>query len=134
MSFITLSKQADVVGSDRYRDEETGTPLAYRELISHTVAANPAGTSNNVTVKVTAPSLVTINGIITSTDSFLATAKFTSLQKITDDTTRAKCYDDLIRFLIATRTPNLNGQLPQSTNLPANWQDFDVAAASAAMA
>lgn len=134
MPFITLSKQADVVGSDRYRDEVAGTPLAYRESISHTVAANAAGTSNNVTVKVTAPSLVTVNGITTSTDSFLATAKFTSLQKITDDATRAKCYDDLIRFLIATRAANLDGQLPQKANLPSKWQTFDVAAVSAAMA
>ena len=132
MSYINISKQTDTLGSDRYRDEISGVPLAYRPTITHTVQQNGTGSSNSVIVRVSAPSLVVANGITTSTDTFLATSKFTALQKITDDVTRAKAYDDHIRFLIATRATNLNGQLPPSS-LPSKWQAFDVAAAAAAM-
>lgn len=133
MSFINIAKQTDTLGSDRYRDEISGVPLAFRPTITHTIQQNGTGSSNSVIVRVSAPSLTVVNGITTSTDTFLATSKFTALQKITDDKTRAKAYDDHIRFLIATRGTNLNGQLP-STKLPNNWQAFDVAAAAAAMA
>lgn len=132
MSYINISKQTDTLGSDRYRDEVAGVPLAYRPNITHTVQQNGTGSSNSVIVRVSAPSLTVVNGITTSTDTFLATSKFTALQKITDDATRAKAYDDHIRFLIATRATNLDGQLPSST-LPPKWQAFDVAAAAAAM-
>lgn len=133
MSYINISKQTDTLGSDRYRDEVAGVPLAYRPTITHTIQQNGTGSSNSVVVRASAPSLITINGITTSTDTFLATSKFTALQKITDDVTRAKAYDDHIRFLIATRRTNLNGQLPSAT-LPSKWQTFDVAAAAVAMA
>jgi hypothetical protein len=132
MAYINIAKQTDTLGSDRYRDEITSVPLAYRPTITHTIQQNGSGSSNSVIVRASAPSLTVVNGITTSTDTFLATSKFTALQQITDNVTRAKAYDDHIRFLIATRATNLNGQLP-STALPSKWQTYDVAAAAAAM-
>lgn len=132
MSYIAISKQTDTIGTDRYRDEISGIPLAYRPTINHTVQPNNTGSSHSVIIRVNAPSVITKDGITTSNDAFLATSKFTALQKITDDATRAKAYDDHIRYLIATRTSNLDGQLPSGT-LPSKWQAFDVAAAAAAM-
>lgn len=133
MAYIAISKQTDTIGTDRHRDETPGVPLAFRQTITHTVQPNSTGSSNSVIIRVNAPSIIVKDGITMSTDAFLATSKFTALQKITDDEKRAKAYDDHIRYLIATRTSNLDGQLP-STNLPANWEAFDVAAAAAAMA
>lgn len=130
--FKHISKQTDVLGTDRLRDEIPEIPLAYRQTINHTVQSNSDGSSNSVLIRVAAPSLKVIDGIATSTDTFLATSKFTALQKITDDTLRAKAYDDHIRYLIATRSTNLQGELPSGT-LPANWEAFDVASAAAAM-
>lgn len=128
-----ISKQTDALGNDRLRDEVPGIPLAFRQTINHTVQSNSDGSSNSVLVRVAAPSVRVIDEIVTSTDTFLATSKFTALQKITDDTTRAKAYDDHIRYLIATRSSNLQGELPSGT-LPANWEAFDVASAAASMA
>lgn len=132
MSYIAISKQTDTIGTDRYRSEVSGIPLAYRQTITHTVQPNSTGSSNSVIIRVNAPSIIVKDGITTSNDAFLATSKFTALQKITDDEKRAKAYDDHIRYLIATRASNLDGQLP-SGMLPPKWQAFDVAAAAAAM-
>lgn len=133
MTYTVISKQTDALGTDRLRDDVSGIPLAFRQTINHTVQQNSNGSSNSVLVRVTAPSLKTVDGVVTSTDSFLATSKFTALQKITDDQLRAKAYDDHIRYLIATRATNLLGQLPTG-NLPANWASFDVEAAANSMA
>mgnify|MGYP001040302262 CR=1 FL=1 len=133
MSYIYLSKQTDTVGIDRLRDEISGTPLAYRPTVTHTVQANASGSSNSVLVRVAVPCVLTVDGVTSATDTFLATSKFTSLQKITNDAERAKAYDDHIRYLIATRGSNLLGQLP-NTPLPAKWSTFDVAAAAQSMA
>lgn len=133
MSYIYLSKQTDTVGIDRLRDETPGTPLAFRPTVTHTVQANASGSSNSVLVRVAVPCVLTVEGVTTAADTFLATSKFTSLQKITNDAERAKAYDDHIRYLIATRESNLLGQLPNTT-LPANWSTFDVAAAAQSMA
>lgn len=133
MSYIHLSKQTDTVGVDRLRDEKSGTPLAYRPTVTHTVQPNASGSSNSVLVRVSVPCVLTVDGVTTATDTFLASSKFTSLQKITNDEERAQAYDDHIRYLIATRESNLLGQLPNET-LPANWSTFDVAAAAQSMA
>lgn len=133
MAYTVISKQTDALGTNRLRDDVSGTPMAFRQTIDHTVQQNSDGSSNSVLVRVKAPSLRTVDGVVTSTDSFLATSKFTSLQKITDDVLRAKTYDDHIRYLIATRAANLTGMLPPG-NLPTKWAAFDVAAAAAAMA
>lgn len=133
MSYIYLSKQTDTVGIDRLRDETSGVPLAYRPTVTHTVQANASGSSNSVLVRVAVPCVMTVDGVTAANDTFLASSKFTSLQKITNDVERAKAYDDHIRYLIATRESNLLGQLP-NTSLPANWSAFDVAAAAASMA
>lgn len=132
MPYIYLSKETDTVGVNRLRDEINGVPLAYRPTVTHTVQANASGSSNSVLVRVAVPCVMTVDGVTTANDTFLATSKFTSLQKITNDAERAKAYDDHIRYLIATRSTNLLGQLP-STTLPAKWSAFDVAAAATAM-
>lgn len=131
--FKYISKQTDALGNNRLRDEIPGIPLAFRQTINHTIQSNADGSSNSVLVRVAAPSLKVIDDVVTSTDTFLATSKFTALQKITDDTLRAKAYDDHIRYLIATRSSNLLGELPSGT-LPANWEAFDVAFVEASMA
>lgn len=130
MSYVNLSKQTDVTGTDKYRSEDSAIPMAYRPVVAHTITPNALGTSHSVTIKVTAPSVLTVNGVTTSTDTFIGSAKFTALQRITDDVTRAKAYDDLIRFMIATRETNLRGELPRTT-LPASWADLDIAALAA---
>ena len=133
MPYIYLSKETDTIGVNRLRDELPGVPMAYRPTVTHTVQANASGSSNSVLVRAAVPVVTTVAGVVSSVDTFLATSKFTSLQKITNDAERAKAYDDHIRFLIATRSTNLLGQLPSNATLPAKWSTFDVAAAAAAM-
>lgn len=114
MPLENLSKQTDLLGTDLYRVESPTVPLAYRQTISHSVTKSPSNQSHSVNVRSVAPVLKTIDGVVTSSDSFLMTTKFTALQHVVDDVLRAKIYDDHIAFLIASRTTNLNGGLPKT--------------------
>ena len=114
MSLINLSKQTDLLGTDLYRNENPAVPLAYRQTITHSVAKSPSSLSHSVNVRSVAPVLKTVDGTVTSSDSFLMTTKFTALQHVVDDTLRAKIYDDHVAFLIASRNTNLNGGLPKT--------------------
>lgn len=112
MSFRCISKQPDLLGSDVYRQMIDGVPNAFLPVITHGISKSPRGTSHTVNVRSVAPSIRNVDGAVTSSDQFLMTTKFTALQHITDQATRAAIYDNHIAFLIASRDTNLAGELP----------------------
>lgn len=124
MSIKILSKDNDLIGTDKYRDDAKVLPMAYRPTIDNSVTQNAKGTNNSVTIKSVTPVVVTANGVTSSADSFLMVTKFSSLQHITNDAEREQCYDDHVRMLILNRSANLYGQLPDvpvvfpSTGIP----------------
>lgn len=111
---VILSKQNDVVGVDKYRVNDLTIPAAYRPLIDFSCVTNPRGTSNTMTLRSEAPIVKTADGIVTSTDMFLMTTKFTSLQQVTSDALRAKIFDDHVAFLQKARADILEGRLPMN--------------------
>lgn len=111
---VILSKQNDVVGVDRYRVNDASIPAAYRPRIDFSCLTNPRGTSNTMTVRSEAPIVKTVDGVTTSSDMFLMTTKFTSLQQVTSDELRAKIFDDHIAFLQKARADILEGRLPMN--------------------
>lgn len=114
MPLAILSKDNDLLGTDKYRETDKTVPMAYRPTVEMSVNANASGTNNNVTVKSTFPVVTTVNGVTTSKDSFLMVSKFSSLQHITNDVERAKAFDDHIKFLGKARASILDGQLPDA--------------------
>lgn len=112
MTYRCISKQPDLLGSDVYRADLEDVPNAFLPMVTHSVSKSPRGTSHSVNVRSVNPSIRNVDGIVTSSDQFLMTTKFTSLQHITDDATRAAIYDNHIAFLIASRDTNLAGELP----------------------
>ena len=114
MPLLILSKDTDLLGTDRYRDSDKAIPMAFRATIDMTVNPNSSGTNNQVTVKSVQPVINTVDGIATSKDSFLVVTKFSSLQHITNDAERERVFDNHLRFLISAKQSILDGQLPST--------------------
>lgn len=112
MTLSIVSKQNDIYGIDKYRFNDNSIPVAYRHSIEMQVAENPRKTSNTVTVRSVTPIVKVIDGSSVSTDSFVATTKFTALQQVTSATQRAACLDKHIAFLQKARDDILEGRLP----------------------
>lgn len=110
--FSIVSKQNDIYGIDKYRFNDVSVPVAYRHNIEMQVAENPRKTSNTVTVRSVTPIVKVIDGSSVSTDSFVATTKFTALQQVTNAAERAACFDKHVAFLLAARADILEGRLP----------------------
>lgn len=108
-----ISKDNDILGTDKYRDDDATIPLAYRQTMELSVSPNASGTNHNVSLKTVVPVVNTIDGVTVSNDSFLAVTKFSALQHITNDTERAAAYDKHVAFLsnAEVREAFLNGQL-----------------------
>lgn len=114
MPLLILSKDNDLLGTDKYRDTTKTIPMAYRATIDMSVNQNSTATNNNVTVRSVNPVVKEVAGVTTSQDSFLMVTKFSSLQHITNDTERAACFDKHVAFLLAARASILDGQLPDA--------------------
>lgn len=112
MPLVILSKDTDLLGTDRYRDSDKTIPMAFRATIDMTVNPNASNTNNQVTIKSVQPVVNTVQGVVTSKDSFLMVTKFSSLQHITNDAERERIFDNHLRFLIASKQSILDGQLP----------------------
>lgn len=112
MPLLILSKDNDLLGTDKYRDTTKTIPMAFRATIDMSVNQNSTATNNNVSVRSVHPVVKDISGVTTSSDSFLAVTKFSSLQHITNDVERAACFDNHVAFLLAARSSILDGQLP----------------------
>lgn len=108
-----LSKETDVIGTDKYRDNTPGIAMAYRPTTFHTVSESSNGKNHPVTVKTNSPVIQTVAGVSVSDDAFLMVTKFSALQHIENDVQRAKTYDDHVAFLVASRDTNLYGTLPK---------------------
>lgn len=113
-NLVILSKQNDIVGTDKYRVNDTSIPAAYRPSLDFSCVTNPRGTSNTMTVRSQGPIVKTVDDVTTSTDMFLMTTKFTSLQQVTSDVLRAKIFDDHVAFLMVARADILEGRLPMN--------------------
>lgn len=113
MTLAILSKDIDVLGIDKYRDTSPSKPMAFRPSLEMSVNQNSTGTNNNVSVRSIYPLIKDVNGVTTSTDSFLMTTKFSALQHVTNDVERAEIYDDHLEFLTKARTAILFGELPK---------------------
>lgn len=109
-----LSKDTDLIGTDKYRDDTKSIPLAFRHTVDMSVNPNASGTNNMVTVKSNLPLVVTVDGRSQSSDSFLMTTKFSALQHVTDDAARASIFDKHIEFLTKSKAAILDGQLPDN--------------------
>lgn len=107
-----LSKQNDVIGTDKYRVNTAGVPNGFKPRIDMSCMPNPRGTSNTMTVRSEAPIVQEVDGVQTSSDMFLMTTKFTSLQHVTSDALRAEIFDNHLAFLQAAREDILQGRLP----------------------
>lgn len=115
MALVILSKQNDVVGTDKYRDNDATVPLAYRATATMTVAPSPQNPqSNNVRFVVRVPIVDVVNGVQVSKDQFMFDGKFTSIQNRTNPTERAKCYDMAIAIMQKAKADALDGQLPNA--------------------
>lgn len=112
MTIKILSKDNDLVGTDKYRDDTKSVPLAYRHTIDMSVNPNASGTNNMVTVKSTLPVPAIVDGRATSNDAFTVSTKFSSLQHITNDVERAAVLTKHIEFLTKAKDAMLDGQLP----------------------
>lgn len=107
-----LSKETDVVGTDKFRANDSTVPMAYRAHGELTANPNADGSNVQMTVMTAKPVMVTSNGINTIVGTFRMTTKFNSLQTITSDVERAACIDAHIEFLIAVKSSIAAGQLP----------------------
>lgn len=114
MALLILSKDNDLFGTDRYRDNNKTVPMAHRATIDMSVNPNASGTNNQVTIKSLEPVIRTIDGVVSSDDSFLVVTKFSSLQHITNDAERERAFDNHLRFLITGKQAILDGQLPDA--------------------
>lgn len=114
MPLVILSKDTDLLGTDRYRDSDKAIPMAFRATIDMTVNPNSSNTNNQVTIKSVQPVVNTVEGVTTSKDSFLMVTKFSSLQHITNEAERERVFDNHLRFLIASKQSILDGQLPST--------------------
>lgn len=109
-----LQKDNDVVGADIYRDDNVAIPNAFRTTLHHEINPNKLGTNNQVTVKCLVPVVQTVDGVMSSKNQFFASFKFASLQHITNDVEREKCYNDIVAYITkpAVKAAILTGTLP----------------------
>lgn len=114
MPLVILSKETDTLGTDKYRDNDTNTPILFRPTVSHTVELKSEGTSATNTIISNVPYIVTVNGIATSQRSHRAVLKFFALQDITDPVGRAKAFDNLIAYCTKNKDAIINGSLPST--------------------
>lgn len=114
-SLQLLSKENDVIGTDKYRLEDPTIPAAYRPTCELTVRQNADRSNNNVTIVSRVPVVITASdGSKTSKDTFVASFKFSSLQNVTNDAERLACFDNLQKVITAAKTQILAGMLPQT--------------------
>lgn len=114
-SLQLLSKENDVIGTDKYRLEDSKIPAAFRPTCELTVRQNADQSNNNFTIVSRVPVVVTASdGSITSKDTFVASFKFSSLQNVTKDAERVACLDNLLKVITAAKVQILAGMLPQT--------------------
>ena len=109
-----LSKEQDVIGTDKYRANDPAIPMAFRASATMTVNPNADGSNHQVTVQTVKPVVVTdtTNGITSSPASFRMTTKFNALQDRTDTAARTKCIEAHIEALTLLKAQIADGMLP----------------------
>lgn len=113
-TFKSISKDVDVIGTDKYRVEDLTIPQAYRASTQMSISVNKVSTNNNVTIRDVTPVVNVIDGKHMSSDSFIMTTKFTSLQHITNDVEREATFDRHMAVLVAAKAAILKGELPST--------------------
>ena len=95
-----------------WRYEDTAVPAMYRPTMTHTAQLNATKTNVNETLVVEVPIVTTdtITGQFVSKNKYIASAKFTALQNVVDDTHAVLAIDGLIGLLTARRTAILAGK------------------------
>lgn len=109
-----LSKETDVVGTDKYRANDAAIPMAFRAYAEVTANPNADGSNVQMTVMTAKPVVFLSNGINTVVGTFRATTKFNALQNIVNDTERNAVIDAHIELLTKLKTSVANGTLPAS--------------------
>lgn len=111
-----LSKEQDVIGTDKYRANDPAIPLAYRASATMTVNPNADSSNHQVTVQTVKPVVVVdaTRGITSSPASFRMTTKFNALQDRTDTVARTKCIEAHIEALTLLKNQIADGMLPTS--------------------
>lgn len=114
MSKLTiLSKEQDVVGTDKYRVNDPLIPMAFRANAQMTVNPNADGTNHQVTVMIAKPVVVTdSNGIVSAPATFRMTTKFNAIQDRVNNTERLAAIDAHIEFLTKNKQAIADGILP----------------------
>lgn len=107
-----LSKETDVIGTDKYRANDAAIPMAYRASAEITAKPNADGSNVQMTVMTAKPLPVTNNGVTTLAGTFRMTTKFNSLQTVTSDSERTAIIDAHIELLTNLKTSLANGILP----------------------
>lgn len=109
-----LSKETDVVGTDKFRANDAAIPMAYRAHAEVTMNPNADGSNIQATVMTAKPVVVTVNGVPTVPGTFRMTTKFNSLQTITNDAERIAVIDAHVEMLVALKQNLANGMLPST--------------------
>ena len=119
-----LSKEQDIIGTDRYRANDPAIPMAFRASATMTVNPNADNSNHQVTVQTVKPVVVTdtSNGVTSSPAAFRMTTKFNALQDRTDNVARTKCIEAHIEALTLLKTQIADGMLP--TGVPAFTVDL----------
>lgn len=109
-----LSKEQDVVGTDKYRANDPAIPMAFRASASMTINPNADGSNHQVTVQTVKPIVKTdtTNGVTSSPAAFRMTTKFNALQDRTDTVARTKCIEAHIEALTLLKSQIADGMLP----------------------
>lgn len=113
-AYSITSKQNSSLGSDTYR-LDSSVPNMFKPTMEYTVGSNKAGTNHQVNIMVRVPVPVTgTDGRITSTDTFTAQFRFTSLQNVDSPVLRAQALDTIANTITAARQSILDGSLPDN--------------------
>lgn len=113
-SFEITSKQNSSLGTDTYR-LNSSVPNMFKPTLEYTVGSNKLGTNHQVNIMARVPVPVTgTDGRTTSTDTFTAQFRFTSLQNVDAPLLRAQALDAIANTISAARQSILDGSLPDN--------------------
>lgn len=109
MSLIPYSVSASPLGVSIYHFDNIDAPAQYVPELVHTTVQNRIGTNINNVIRINAPITAEVDGVIVSSNKFVAEFKFTALRSVKEDTMRFRVIDELVAYLIANRDNIANG-------------------------